>query len=133
MTALEEREGPLRFDPHALLTPLDWCAYGGASPLVMPALLKVKRVHVSPGDEIVSLRSDIASKDQKIGQLEEALEEMSLSENKIDMSRNYKKALEFVNKESFVHDGRFVVPVPLSRLKKVDESSKKSYGRRRST
>ena len=79
MTALEEREGLLRSDPHALLTPLGWCAYGGASPLGMSALLKVKRVHVSPGNKIELLRSDIASKDQKIGQLEEALREMSLS------------------------------------------------------
>ena len=44
MTALEEREKPLRSDPHALLTPLGWCGYGGASPLGMFALLKVKRV-----------------------------------------------------------------------------------------
>ena len=41
---------------------------------------------------------------------------MSLSESKIDMSRNDKKALELVNKESFVHNVRFVVPVPLTRL-----------------
>ena len=82
----------------------------------MSALLKPKRVHVSPGDEIESLRFDVASKDQKIRQLEEALTEMSLLESKIDTLRNDKKALELVNKESFVHDGRFVVPVPLSKL-----------------
>ena len=62
------------------------------------------------------MRSDIASKDQKIGQLVEPLREVSLLESKIDMSHNNKKARELVNKESFVHDSRFVVPVPLSRL-----------------
>ena len=91
MTALEEREGPLRFDPHALLTPLGWCAYGGASLLVMSALLKVKRVYVLAADEIELLRSDIVSKDRKIGQLEEALREMFLSESKIKMSYSDKK------------------------------------------
>ena len=101
-----------RSDPHALLTPLGWCACGGASPSGMSALFKVKRVHVLPGDKIELLPSNIASKDQKIGQLEEPLREMFLSESKIDMSRNDKKARELVNKESFVHDGRFVVPVP---------------------
>ena len=79
MTALEEREGLLRSDPHALLTPLGWCAYGDASPLGMSALLKVKRIYILPGNEMELLRSDIASKDQKIGQLEEALREISLS------------------------------------------------------
>ena len=81
------------------------------------------------------------SEDQKIGQLEEALREMSLSENKIEMSRSDKKGLKLVNKESFVCDGRFVVPVQLSKVtndylimcfqrkKKVSEPSKKSYGR----
>ena len=39
MTALEKREEPLRSDLHALLTPFGWCAYGGASPSGMSALL----------------------------------------------------------------------------------------------
>ena len=41
---------------------------------------------------------------------------MSLLESKIDTSRNDEKALELVNKESFVHDGRFSVSVRLSKL-----------------
>ena len=81
----------------------------------MSALVKVKRVHVSAADEIELLRSDIVSKDQKMGQLKEALREISSSESKIKMSRSDKKALELVNKESFVRGGRFVVPVPLSK------------------
>ena len=51
----------------------------------MSALLKVKHVHVSAADETELLRSNIISKDRKIGQLEEALREMSLSESKIEM------------------------------------------------
>ena len=64
----------------------------------MSALLKVKRVHVSSADEIELLCSDIVSKDQKIGQLKEALREMSLSESKIEVSRSDKKGLKLVNK-----------------------------------
>ena len=81
----------------------------------MSALLKVKCVHVSAAVETELLRSDIVSKDQKIDQLEEALREMSLSENKIEISCSDKKGLELVNKEFFVCDGRFVVPVLLSK------------------
>ena len=58
-TKLKKREGPLRYVPHALLTPLGWSIFGGASPLETSPLLKVKCVHVSAGNEIKLLRSDI--------------------------------------------------------------------------
>ena len=41
---------------------------------------------------------------------------MSLSKIKIDMSRNDKNAIELVDKESVVCDGRFVVPFLLSKV-----------------
>ena len=81
MAVLEEREGLLRSETHAVLIPLDWLACGGMVSLQRP-FVKVCRVQAEAMD----------FQDEQIRELEQALKDVCLRDATPDSSRNDKPA-----------------------------------------
>ena len=113
MTVLEERVGVSRCDPHAILTPLGWLACGGVSPLEKESV-KIRPVKAGVDLSIGSpLSQELASRDERIRELEAALRDVNLQDMKVDRSRGDKEAKQFVEAHTVVKDSRFNIPIPV--------------------
>ena len=113
MTVLEERVGVSRCEPHAVLTLLGWLVCGGKSPLEEQNV-KVCRVqtYFDLSSEVL-LNQEIISRDEKISELEQALRDITLQDEKIESSRSDREARKFVEAHVVVKDSRFEIPVSL--------------------
>ena len=102
-----------RCDPHVILTPSGWLAWGGKSPLEKQNV-KVCLVQTSSDlSSEVLLNQEIVSRDEKISELEQALKDVTLQDAKIKSSQSDKEARKFVEAQLVVKDSRFEILVPL--------------------
>ena len=103
MTVLEERIGESRCEPHAILTPLDWLACGGKSPLKKQNV-KVCRVQTSSDlSSEVLLNQKIVSRDERISEFEQASRDVTLQDARIESFRSDKEARKFVEAHAVAH------------------------------
>ena len=113
MYAKQERMGKSQTDPHALLSPLGWLAFGGKTSL-SEVPVKVLRANVEDKQsKTLSLQQAIDRKDAEIAELHSVVKDLSVEDEIPQWSRTDTIASQLVEPCIKVKDDRFEIPVPV--------------------
>ena len=113
MYAKQERMGKSQTDPHALLSPLGWLAFGGKTSL-SEVPVKVLRANVEDKQsKTLSLQQAIDRKDAEIAELRSVVKDLSVEDEIPQWSRTDTIASQLVEPSIKVKDDRFEIPVPV--------------------
>ena len=113
MYAKQERMGRSQTDPHALLSPLGWLAFGGKTSL-SEVPVKVLRANVEDKQsKTLSLQQAIDRKDAEIAELRSVVKDLSVEDEIPQWSRTDTIASQLVEPSIKVKDDRFEIPVPV--------------------
>ena len=113
MYAKQERMGKSQTDPHALLSPLGWLAFGGKTSL-SEVPVKVLRANVEDKQsKTLSLQQAIDRKDAEIAELRSVVKDLSVEDEIPQWSCTDTIASQLVEPSIKVKDDRFEIPVPV--------------------
>ena len=113
MYAKQERMGKSQTDPHALLSPLGWLAFGGKTSL-SKVPVKVLRANVEDKQsKTLSLQQAIDRKDAEIAELRSVVKDLSVEDEIPQWSCTDTIASQLVEPCIKVKNDRFEIPVPV--------------------
>ena len=114
MQVVEERNGDIPEEPHAVHTSLGWLACGGKFDFGGNNVRSFRLQTVGEGGEIMSrLKKELWSKDSEIVELREKVRELLLENEEIGQSRSDLLASDMVEPNVKMKGGHYEVPVPL--------------------
>ena len=113
MYAKQERVGDSLTEPHAILTPLGWLAYGGRSGR-SDRFAKIFRTNLKEDVNVTSrLKQTIVDKDKHIAELESVIKDLAMKNELRQPSRSDLAARKLVEPHVKLNCNRFEIPVPL--------------------